>query len=117
MVAAAAEETPITGAFIDSLKRNNKEIRDNRAASIAEDAHLLYRRAVEDIEVRLKTLKRDRENMLDMSPDNIFSLKLASDFNGAEYVAKDIQLGVDIRNAEIKLEIAQRQYNYLFGGE
>ena len=117
MASAKAEETKFSGAFIDSLTRNNKEIKTARATAIADEAQMLYRRAVEDIEVKLKSFKRDRENMLDMSPDNTFSLKLASDFNGGEYVAKDIELGLSIRNAEIKLEIARKQYAHLFGGE
>lgn len=103
------------GAFIDSLKRNNRQIRDDRATAIGETAQIKYRRAVEDIEVKLKQMKRDRENMLDLSPENAMSLKLASDFNADEFVNKDIELGVSIRNTEIKLEIAKKQYEFLFG--
>lgn len=106
----------VQGAFITSLKRNNKQIRDDRAMSIAEDAQLMYRRLVEDLDVKIKRMKRDRENMLDLSPDTAMSLKLASDFDSAEYVKKDVELGVSIRNSEIRLEIARKQYNYLFGG-
>ena len=104
------------GAFIESLKRNNKQIRDDRATAIAEDAQIMYRRQVEDLEVKVKRMKRDRENMLDLSPTDAMSLKLASDFNSEEYVKKDIELGVNIRNTEIKLEIAKKQYDNLFGG-
>ena len=108
------EETQPTGAFIASLKRNNKQIRSDRATAIAEDAQIMYRRSVEDLEVKIKRMRRDRENMLDLSPENAMSLKLASDFNSEEYVKKDIELGVSIRNAEIQLEIAKKQYEYLF---
>ena len=110
------EELEMTGAFIDSLKRNNKQIRTDRATASAEDAQIMYRRLVEDLEVKIKRMRRDRENMLDLSPDNALSLKLASDFDSDEYVKKDIELGVNIRNAEIKLEIATKQYKYLFEG-
>jgi hypothetical protein len=105
------------GAFIESLKRNNRQIRNDRAEAIAEDAFIMYRRQVEDLEVKIKRMKRDRENMLDLSPDHAMSLQLASDFDSEAYVQKDIDLGVNIRNAEIKLEIAKKQFNYLFGGE
>jgi len=104
------------GAFISSLKRNNKQIREDRATSIEEDAHLIYKRSIEDQAVKIKRMKRDQENMLDMSPDNAMSLKLASDFDAQAYADKDLQLGVDIRNAEIKLDIAKKRYDYLFGG-
>lgn len=103
------------GAFVASLKRNNKQIRDDRATAIAEDAQMRYRRSIEDLELNLKRMKRDRENMLDLSPDNSTSLKMASDFNAQEYVNKDIELGVKIRNTEIQLEIAKKQYEHLFG--
>jgi hypothetical protein len=104
------------GAFLTSLKRNNKQIRDDRATSIGEDTQLLYKRQIEDLQVTIKRMEREQENMLDLSPTNSMSLVLASDFNSDDYVKKDIDLGVKIRNETIKLEIAQKRYQYLFGG-
>jgi hypothetical protein len=110
-------EKESTGAFVSSLTRNNKEIKADRASAIAEDAQLVYRRRMEDIELSLKKLKRERDNMLDLSPDNAQSLILASNFNCEDFVSKDIDLGIKIRQAEITLEIAKQRYNYLFGGK
>jgi len=115
-----SEETSImqrTGAFIVSLKRNNKQIREDRAQAIGEDTELLYKRHIEDLEVSIKKMEREQENMLDLSPENSMSLVLASDFNATEYVNKDVELGVKIRNELIKLDIAKKRYSYLFGGE
>jgi len=112
---SAAEVDVPKGDFISSLKRNNRKIRDDRAEAISEDAYIRYRRAVEDLEVGIKRMARERDNMLDLSPTNALSLVLATDFNSEEYVAKDIELGVRIRNAGIKLEIAKRQFKRLFG--
>ena len=103
-------------AFIDSLKRNNKQIREDRATAIAEDTELIYKRQIEDLDLSIKKMKREQENMLDLSPDHAMSLVLASDFDSGAYVAKDVDLGVKIRNAEIKLEIAKKRYDFLFGG-
>jgi hypothetical protein len=105
------------GAFLESLKRNNAKIRDDRATAIFEDADILYKREVEDIAIQLKKLKRDQENMLDLSPTDADSLVLASDFDAREYVNKDLELSIKIRNLEIKLELAQKRYRYLFGKE
>ena len=55
------------GAFFNSLKRNNKQIKEDRALAIAEDAELLYKREVEDLQTKIKRIKRDREAMLDLS--------------------------------------------------
>lgn len=106
--------TTTNGAFVDSLKRNNGKIRDDRATSISEDTELVYKRNVEDLEMSLKKMKREQENMLDLSPTDAQSLILASDFNSNDYVQKDIELGVKIRNTEIKLEIANKRFAYLF---
>lgn len=97
-----------------SLVRNNKKIREDRALAIAETSEMQYKRAIEDMTVRLKQLRRDRDNMLDLSPTDAQSLVLASDFKAEEFVSKDIAMGVEIRNLEIKLEIAQARYNTLF---
>ena len=53
-----------------------------------------YKRQIEDLDVSIKRMKRDQENMLDMSPDNAMSLKLASDFDANAYATKDLELGV-----------------------
>ena len=111
------EKQETKGAFLVSLKRNNKQIRDDRATAIADVAQLKYKRKVEDLEMSIRDMKREQDNMLDLSPTNSMSLIIASDFNADEYIAKDLELGVKIRNEEIRLEIAQKRYNYLFGGE
>ncbi|ATL46139.1 hypothetical protein COR50_02580 [Chitinophaga caeni] len=104
------------GAFIDSLRRNNAKIREDRAIAIAEDAQLIYKRETEDLSLMIKKLKREQENMLDMSPTDANSLVLASDFDAKSFVSKDLELAVKIRNLEIKLELAVRRYQHLFGG-
>jgi len=107
---------PVPGAFMASLKRNNRQIRDDRALAISEDTQMLYKRNIEDLEVSIKRKMRDQENMLDLSPTTTQSLILASDFDSSDYVAKDVELGVQIRNLEIKLGIALKRYDHLFGG-
>lgn len=105
------------GAFVSSLVRNNKKIREDRAISIAEDTQMLYKREVEDLENEIRKLNRERENALDLSPTTADSLVLASAFNTKEFIANDLRIGVAIRNLEIKLEIARSRYAYLFEGD
>ena len=102
------------GAFVESLTRNNKQIKEDRAVAIAEDVEILFKREVEDLELQIKKTKRDRELMLDLSPTNATSLILASDFDSKAFIKKDLELGLAIRNLEIRLEIAKQRYNYLF---
>ena len=58
----------IKGAFMESLVRNNKKIRDDRAIAIGEAAQMIYKREVEDTELKIKQPKRERDAMLDLSP-------------------------------------------------
>jgi hypothetical protein len=103
------------GRFAQTLVRNNAEIRQDRALSIIERAQLLYRRTIEDMRIERTQLQRDRANMLDLSPSDANSLKLASDFNAEGFVRKDIELGVKLRQLGIKLEVAEASYTELFG--
>ena len=103
------------GKFVSALKRNNKQIRDDRATSIVEDAEVIYKRQIEDLVLEIKKMKREQENMIDLSPTNATNLVLASDFDAKIYAAKDLELGVKIRNAEIKLGVAKDRFSYLFG--
>lgn len=109
------EPTVPTGAFLATLTRNNKQIRSDRALAISEDAQTLYKRQIEDMQMEIKRLARERTSMLDLSPTDSTSLKLASDFNAQDFVSKDIEIGVKMRNLGIKLEIAQESYAKLFG--
>jgi hypothetical protein len=118
-------ETPVTdenadivempkGAFVVSLQRSNGKIRKDRAADIAEIAEMAYKNAVQNLMVGIKRMKREREAMLDLSPTNAMSLMVANDFDSEKFVERDVQLGVDIRNAEIRLDIMQKRYAHLF---
>ena len=119
---ANENEVPVTGTeldnmqgeFVDKLLRNNKKIRNDRAIAIAEAAQMKYKRKVEDLQQDLKEMRRERDNMLDLSPTTADSLTLASDFKADDFVAQDIALGVKIREKEIMLEIAQSRYSRLF---
>jgi hypothetical protein len=103
------------GAFVESLLRNNKKIRQDRAIQIAESAQILFKRKVEDLAIEIKSKKRERDAMLDLSPTTADSLTLAKDFDAGNFVNDDINLGVAIRNLEIKYEIAKERYTTLFG--
>ena len=105
------------GTFVTSLRRNNKQIRDDRALAIAEDAELIFKREVEDLTTALKIAKRERDAMLDLGGTSTTTIIAQSDFKAKEFVQKDLELGLKIRNLGIELEIASERYNELFKGE
>lgn len=105
----------IKGALYQSLNRNNKEIKQDRAETIAEDMEMTFKRGVEDIATKLKRLTRERNNMFDFSPTNTQSLVLAKELDSGLILQKDMELSIQIRQMEIELEIAQNRYEFLFG--
>jgi hypothetical protein len=102
------------GKFFENLKRSNRQIKSDRALSIAEDAEMAYKRKVEDLEREVKRVNRDRANMLDLNAKDANSLIVASDFSADQFVTKDIELGLKLRNLEIQLEVAKASYKNLF---
>ena len=106
----------IKGAFAASLTRRNTQIRNDRAIAITEGVELVYKRLVEDLQIELKQLRRDQESALDLSPEVAISLKPAIDINFKQFVETDMKVSLSIRNVEIRLDIARRRYEHLFGG-
>lgn len=113
--APSNEVQEIPGAFLSTLIRSNKDIKKDRAIAVAEDVQMTYKRQVEDLEIKIKRLKREQENHLDLSPEVALGLKPAKDVDSLAWVDKDLALGVQIREEEIKLDIARKRYEYLFG--
>lgn len=107
-------EEDLKPRFIESLQRNNDQIREDRARIIGEDAELIYRRRVEDIELKIKRLEREQEGLIDISPLDKNSLTFG-DFQPEAFVQRDIELSLIIRNLNIQLELTRTRFEYLFG--
>lgn len=105
------------GVFLNSLKMNGKEIRDNRAKNIGLGAEMAYKSRVDSLFFRVNTLMMEQENALDLSPDNAFSFIKLSDFQPEIFADKDIEMSIDLRNATIKFLVAVQRFEKLFGKE
>jgi hypothetical protein len=114
-VAKAKEARRVKGALYQSLNRNNKDILKDRAETIGEDLEMTFKRGVENIEVKLKRLNRDRASMYDLSPTNTQTLILAKDLDAQLILENDNKMSIEIRQLEINLEIANERYLHLFG--
>jgi|SRR5882672_8673563 len=105
----------LKGAFTESLLRNASKIKEDRAITILRSAERLYRRKVEDIQAEIDDLETGRQAQLDLSPTDINSLVLASDFKSEDFYETDMKLTLKMREAKIRLEEAKARYQYLFG--
>lgn len=107
-------EEDLKPRFIESLQRNNDKIREDRARTIGKDSELIYRRKVEDIELKINKLEREQEGLIDISPLDKNSLTFA-DFQPETFVQRDIELSLTIRNLNIQLDVSVKRFEYLFG--
>lgn len=108
-------EQVVMGELAQSLIRNSKQIKQDRAEQIAEDSELAYGRRIEDLRRDIKRTQRKRRTMLDMSPDNTYSFIRVDSFDADAFADADMKLGLELRELEIKLEIAESSYVRLFG--
>lgn len=103
--------------FTKDLMRTFKQLKNSRAESVAEDVEIIYKRKIEDLCHKIRSMDRDRENIiLDLSPVNAFSGNVVpSDFNADAFLQKDIQIGLNRRAAVIELQIVVERYKAMFG--
>lgn len=105
------------GVFKSDLMRTFKQLKESRAESVSEDVEIIYKRQIEDLCHQIRNYDRDRENLiLDLSPSSAFSGNVVpSDFKPTDFLSKDLEIGLNKRDAIIKLEIVIERYEYLFG--
>lgn len=114
-VGSTALQIPDTAAFGVSLKRNNSQIRKDRADELTRKTFMKFKRKIEDLDDDLYTMLTRRENMLDLSPANAQSLVPAVNFDADAYLEEDIALSKNIREKSIIANMTRRRCNYLFG--
>lgn len=105
------------GTFKSALTQSFKGIKETKAAAITEDVELSYRRKIEDLCRAVRQCDRDREDiMINLAPANITSTNVVpSDFKADDFLNSDLKIGLNKRDALIKLEIAVKRYEELFG--
>lgn len=103
------------GALQQSLDRNSKTIRKDRAQTISDTARLRYRRAIEDKHLSLRECKSQQDALIDMSPDNTMSIIRVADFDAEEFVKANADLARKIYDLSIVIEVMTADYKRLFG--
>lgn len=110
-------EEEVKGLMQDSIDKNPRQVRKDRATEIVELTEMESGRAVEDARYNVKDLKRKQNSALDLSPDNVTSIFRVSDFDAKRFVVNEKTSLADIRNGEIALELIEKRYKELFGKE
>ena len=114
METEVVEQEP-KGLINESLFRNNKQIRADRAEDLKEELNVAFKRECEDLDRDIKSLERARKNQYDFSPTNSQSLILAKEVVGIDIVKEDRKRTLDIREKRIIFEEMSQRYLELFG--
>lgn len=105
----------IKGSFGASLLRNASKIKEERALALWRSAERVYRRKVEDLQASIDDLTTNRLSLIDLSPNDVNSLVLATDFKSDDFYDKDMAITLEIREKNIRLVEAKARYAELFG--
>jgi hypothetical protein len=55
--------------------------------------------------------------LLDLSPNNTYQILRADEFDGALFAETDSSFGIELRDLEIRFELAKNRYKELFDKE
>ena len=116
-MAEEAVEVQNPGLFDQSLKRNFKQIREDRADLMKKSTRALYKREIDDLYTELDTLEVDRNNLLDFAGDSTTRIISPSDFDAKNFIGKDKQLTMRAREIRIQIEEFTERFKSLFGAE
>lgn len=101
--------------FLEDLKKSNKQIKAARAEIIADEAKSAMLKEVMSLEEEVRSLKRQKMNLEDLSPDSSMSLNpVKGDFNAGKWAKELIQVRLAIVLAEQKLKASKKTYDEYF---
>lgn len=103
--------------FVGMLSRNGDTVMKDRASSVGQLAEMAQEELVNGLKRRKIELETRKSEMLDMSPDNRYSLKPGAEFRANEWVKEYHQINIDLINLEIEMKVAETTNTELFTDE
>jgi hypothetical protein len=107
--------------FHSILNRKGDAVLKDRAENIAKLAEMSQDSLVKRLEKERIELEFKQKELLDMSPDNRYDLKVGKDFRADQWVNDYHNVSVSLIENEIALEVAKKNMTELFseqeGGE
>ncbi len=96
------------------LGREGDKVMTDRAKSVTKLAEMAQVALVNKLEKRKIELQMKKTELLDMSPDNRFSLKPGEDFKADTWVVEYQSVSLDLIEVEIELKVANATQKELF---
>ena len=96
------------------LGRNGDAVMKDRASNVTKLAEMAQTAMVNGLEKRKIELEMEKTALLDMSPDNRYSLKPGQDFKADSWVNDYQRVTIELLNIEIELKAAKQTSEELF---
>ena len=103
--------------FQSTLSRTGDTVMQERAANITKLAEMAQVALVNKLEKQKIELEMKKAELLDMSPDNRYSLKPGENFEANSWVQEYQTVSIALINNTIELEVAQKTSVELFTEE
>jgi len=103
--------------FEKMIARDGDKVMADRASSISQLAEMAQVALVNRLEKQRIELEMKKKELLDMSPDNRYSLRPGQDFKADGWVGDFQNIGISIINNKIELGVAQATMLELFSDE
>ena len=96
------------------LGRDGDKVMKDRASSVTKLAEMAQTNLVNQLEKKKIELEMKKSELLDMSPDNRYSLKPGAEFRADGWVVEYQTVSLALINNEIELKVAQATMKDLF---
>lgn len=107
-----------TGIFFKYLGNNLDELYQERISSLSGDIQAASEDKVRALEKRVRQLKREKEELLDLGLKNRQDLTPTfENINVEEWVEQYHELNYDLEITETELKVSRSTHKELFGGE
>lgn len=96
------------------LSRKGDDILAQRAGAITKLAEMAQEALVNNLEKEKIEIEMKKQEMLDMSPDNRYSLTVGENFKATDWTQEYQRLSLQLINLEIELKVAKETSADLF---
>jgi hypothetical protein len=103
--------------FEKMIARDGDKVMADRANSISQLAEMAQVALVNRLEKTKIELEMKKKELLDMSPDNRYSLRPGENFKADAWIADYQSIGIAIINNKVELGVAQATMTELFSDE
>lgn len=103
--------------FKEKFAATNKDIKETRAAMASKAGELEANAFVSNLKKELGSLEMSKEDLVDLAPDNKYSLRPGKEFDAASWFKELVRLELAIELKKVEVKVAEKAYDEWFKEE